>query len=106
MAKHNEFEEHDSVYKAFGEKAKEEGFDKIAASFLQIAEIEKIHGERFEKYAKLIKEGKLFVSDVEEEWMCLNCGFVFKGKTAPKSCPACYHDQGFFIRVSLAPYTE
>ena len=103
MAKHNECEEHDSVYKAFGEKAKEEGFDKIAASFLQIAEIEKIHGERFEKYAKLIKEGKLFVSDVEEEWMCLNCGYVYKGEKAPKQCPVCKHDQGYFIRFELTP---
>ena len=96
MAQHNEYEEHDDVYKKFGEKAKEEGFDRIAASFLQIAEIEKIHGDRFGKFARLLKEGKLFVSDVEEEWMCLNCGYVFKGKKAPKACPACLHPQAYF----------
>ena len=47
MAQHNEYEEHDDVYKSFGEKAKEEGFSRIAASFMIIAEIEKTHGDRF-----------------------------------------------------------
>lgn len=102
-AQHNEYEEHDPVYKAFGEKAQEEGFAKIAASFLRIAEIEKIHGDRFGKYAQLMKEGKLFISDVEEEWLCLNCGYVYKGKAAPKVCPVCQHEQGYFIRFELTP---
>ena len=104
MAQHNEYEEHDSVYKAFGEKAKEEGFNRIAASFMQIAEIEKTHGDRFGKYAQLLKDGKLFVSDVEQEWMCLNCGHIHKGPGAPAVCPVCQHDQGYFIRFELAPY--
>ncbi|RKJ21942.1 rubrerythrin family protein [bacterium D16-50] len=104
MAQHNEYEEHDSVYQSFGDAARKEGFDQIAASFFQIAAIEKVHGDRFGRYAKLIREGKLFVSDVEEEWMCLNCGFVFKGKKAPEICPVCHHDKGYFIRFELAPY--
>ena len=104
MARHNEYEEHDSVYQSFGQTAKQEGFDRIAASFLQIAEIEKIHGDRFGRYAQLLREGKLFVSDVEEEWMCLNCGFVFNGTKAPQICPVCQHDRGYFIRFELAPY--
>ena len=102
MAQHNEYEEETSVYKAFEEKAREEGFDRIAASFRQIAGIEKIHGDR--RYAQLIRDGKLFVSDVEEEWMCLHCGFVMKGKKAPAACPVCHSDQGYFIRFELAPY--
>lgn len=103
-AQHNEYEEHDSVYKSFGETARQEGFDRIAAAFQQIAGIEKIHGDRFGRYARLIQEGKLFVSDVEEEWMCLNCGFVFRGKAAPSSCPVCRQERGYFIRFALAPY--
>lgn len=101
MAQHNEYEEHEPIYKAFGEKAQEEGFNKIAASFLQIAEIEKTHGDRFGKYAKLMEEGKLFLSDVEVEWMCLNCGYVYKGTKAPNKCPVCQHDQGYFIRMEF-----
>lgn len=106
MAQHNEYEEHEPVYKAFGEKATEEGFKKIASLFFQIAEIEKIHGDRFGRYAKLLEEGKLFVSDVEEEWMCLNCGYVYKGTKAPEQCPVCQHNQGYFIRFELSPYED
>ena len=103
-AQHNEFEEYDPVYKEFGDMAKEEGFLDVAASFYSIAGIEKTHGERFGIFAELIEKGKLFVSDVECGWMCLNCGYVFTGKQAPPSCPVCHHEQGYFIRVSLAPY--
>jgi len=104
-AEHNEYEEFDPVYKTFGDKAMQEGFPKVAASFHQIAKIEKVHGERFGELAKQLEEGKLFVSDVECKWMCLNCGFVFEGKEAPQQCPVCQHDKGYFIRFALAPYT-
>ena len=106
FAQHNEYEEHDPVYQAFGDKAMEEGFPKIAASFHQIAKIEKVHGDRFGRLADLIEQNKLFISDVECAWMCLNCGHIFTGKEAPQKCPVCEHDRGFFIRLELAPYTD
>lgn len=100
-AEHNEYEEYDTVYKSFAEKAREEGFYEVASSFETIAEIEKIHGDRFGKLAKLLEENKLFVSDCECKWMCLNCGHVFTGKEAPPMCPVCKHDRGFFIRFEM-----
>lgn len=103
-AKHNEYEEYEDAYPKFGDKAKEEGFPKIAASFYQIAKIEKTHGDRFQKLAELLEQGKLFVSDVETGWMCLNCGHVFNGKEVPEKCPVCDHDKGYFVRLSFAPY--
>lgn len=106
FAQHNEYEEHDPVYQAFGDKAMEEGFPRIAASFHQIAKIEKVHGDRFGRLADLIEQNKLFISDVECAWMCLNCGHIFTGKEAPQKCPVCEHDRGYFIRLELAPYTE
>ena len=106
FAQHNEYEEHDPVYQAFGDKAMEEGFPKIAASFHQIAKIEKVQGDRFGRLADLIEQNKLFISDVECAWMCLNCGHIFTGKEAPQKCPVCEHDRGFFIRLELAPYTD
>lgn len=103
-AQHNEYEEHDDAYKSFGDKAKEEGFTKIANIFYNIAGIEKTHGDRFGKFADLLEENKLFVSNIECKWMCLNCGFIYEGTEAPKSCPVCQHNQGYFIRLELAPY--
>ena len=105
-AQHNEYEEFDPVYKAFGDKAMEEGFPKVSASFHHIAGIEKIHGDRFGQLADLLEQNKLFINDVECKWMCLNCGFVYEGKEAPQRCPVCDHDKGFFIRLELAPYTK
>ena len=105
-AEHNEFEEYDPVYRIFGEKAKEEGFARIGQTFLNIAEIEKTHGERFGMLAELLEQDKLFVSDVACKWICLNCGFVYEGTAVPKICPVCEHDRGFFIRLELAPFTK
>jgi rubrerythrin len=105
-AQHNEYEEYDPVYKDFGDIAKQEGFTKIATTFHMIAGIEKTHGDRFARFAQLLEENKLYVNDVETGFICLNCGYVHWGKEAPKECPVCQHDQGYFIRVTLAPYSE
>ena len=104
MAQHNEYEEHDPIYKAFGDKAREEGFMKAAASFHQIAEIEKLHGDRFGRFAEWLEQEKLFVSDVKSAWICLNCGYVYEGGKAPEICPVCSHNQGYFVRFELSPY--
>ncbi len=103
-AQHNEYEEHDPVYKTFGNIAQQEGFTKVAASFNMIAEIEKTHGDRFRTFADMLEQNKLFVSDVETGWMCLNCGYVHTGTKAPNICPVCDHEQGYFIKLELAPF--
>ena len=78
----------------------------MAASFHKIAEIEQAHGNRFGRLADLLEQGKLFVSDVQCAWMCLNCGYIFEGTAAPKICPVCQHDQGFFVRLEMAPFGD
>ena len=104
FAAHDEYEEHEVVYKEFESKAQEEGFPAVANSFKMIGEIEKIHGDRFKKFAELLEQNKLFVSDVQCKWMCLNCGHIYDGKEVPQICPVCQHDKGYFIRLELAPY--
>ncbi|WP_312372830.1 hypothetical protein [Lachnoclostridium sp.] len=42
------------------QKAKEEGFPQIAAQFHMIAELEKIHGDRFTMIADMLRDNKLF----------------------------------------------
>lgn len=106
MAQHNEYEEHDDVYKRFGDKAKEEGFMRVAATFHMIAEIEKFHGDRFGRFAEYLEQNKLHISDVKTGWICLNCGYIYEGEKAPEICPVCEHDQGYYIRLELSPYAE
>jgi len=102
-AQHNEYEEYGDVYKNFGDKAKEEGFLKVANSFYMIADIEKTHGDRFKKFADLLEKNELFVSNIKTGWMCLNCGHVHYGKAAPEKCPVCDHPQAYF-RVLATNY--
>jgi rubrerythrin len=106
QARENEFEEFDTVYKDFAAKAKEEGFARVAAAFNMISEIEKTHGNRFGMLYEMLKTDKLFVSDVECGWMCLNCGHIHNGTSVPEKCPVCEHEKGFFIRLELAPFTS
>ena len=100
MAHHNEYEEHDDVYKNFSDTAYSEGFDDIGLAFSNLAKIEKVHGDRFLMYADLLSQNKLFVSDVKCDWMCLNCGHIHKGDTIPENCPVCSHNKGYFINLS------
>lgn len=105
-AQHNEMEEFDNVYPAFGDIAREEGFHEAASAFYQIAKIEEIHGKRFGKLAEMLEQNRYFESDTEQEWMCLNCGHIQRGKLLPEVCPVCHYEKGYFIPVSLAPYLE
>ena len=103
-AQHNEYEEADDVYQAFGNIAKEEGYMEVASAFFQIAEIEKIHGDRFGQIAKMLKNGTYFETKESEKWMCLNCGNIHTGKRLPGVCPVCRYEKGYFIPLELAPY--
>lgn len=103
-AEHNENEEHDVVYKDFATVAKEEGFNKISTAFEKIAEVEKSHAARFARFAEALEQGKLHAGESEEIWVCLNCGYIHRGKETPKQCPVCEHSQGYFVRASQAPF--
>ena len=105
-AEHNETEEYKDVYQAFGDQAKEEGFLEAASAFYQIAEVEKTHAKRFGKIRELMETNTYFELAKERAWMCLNCGHIHRGTKAPEVCPVCRHEKGFFIPLSLAPYTD
>lgn len=103
-AHHNEFEEYETEYPAFAKTAREEGFPQIAESFEKIALIEKLHGERFARFARLLENGELFRTDNPVGWICLNCGHHLTGTQAPAICPVCSHEQGYFVRMEDSPF--
>ena len=100
-AKHNEMEEHDNIYKSFGEIAKDEGFPEIASSFEMIAKIEKIHAEKFGALINHIEKDTLFKRDSQIAWYCTNCGHIHTGPSAPQVCPVCKHARGYFLSEDL-----
>lgn len=96
-AQHNENEEWDDVYKNFGLIAKEEGFAKVAYIFENIAKVERVHAERFERFADELENGSLFMKKDEIVWICINCGHIHIGREAPEICAVCKHPRGFFL---------
>ncbi len=87
------------MYQEFAETAEAEGFKKIAFLFRKVAEIEKRHEERYLRLLSQLEGDLVFKSDNDEEiWICTNCGHIHVGKTAPKICPVCDHDQTYFRR--------
>ena len=99
-AMENEHEEYDMIYKSFGDVAHEEGFEKIAVTFYNIAEIEKTHSDNFKMLYEKLKNNMLFKDIKETTWKCTNCGYVHQGVSAPLACPVCSHQQGYFENMN------
>ena len=77
-----------------GEK---EGFIDIAKKFRLVAEIEKIHEQRFKTLLDTLKDGTVFKKNSgNNKWKCRNCGYIHIGNNAPDICPFCEHKQGYF----------
>ena len=96
-----EHEEFTLLYKNAAEVAKEEGYDKIAESFTEIAEVEEQHYLRYKALADVVKDGKYFKREHKVYWKCRNCGYIHEGEEAPKVCPACKHAQKYFEVASF-----
>jgi len=85
-----------TMYKDFAQVAREEGFKKIAALMEGVLNIEAEHEKRYLKLLDNINQGIVFSREGDVIWQCSNCGHIHVGKTAPKICPVCAHDQAYF----------
>jgi rubrerythrin len=84
------------MYPGFAQVAEEEGFDKIAEAFRNIAIAEKRHEDRYLALAKNIKDGVVFKRKKPVRWVCRNCGYVHEAPEAPEACPACAHPRSYY----------
>lgn len=91
-----EHEEWTELYPFFAQIAEEEGFPAIAAMYKMISIAEKGHEERYLAFLHNIEANEVYDRIDEVTWQCRNCGFIYKGKAAPKTCPACLHPQAYF----------
>ena len=85
-----------TLYPQFEKIARQEGFNEIAKSFKEIAEVEHHHEQRYRKLHDNVQNKKVFSKDQAVRWICRNCGYVHEGKDAPKECPACKHPQSYY----------
>ena len=93
----NETDEYETIYKSFGEIAKNEGFDNIAICFDMIAKIENVHAQRFKGLLNDFDDDTLYQNKNEEIWICTNCGHIHTGPAAPHICPVCSKERGYFL---------
>ncbi len=90
-----------TMYPNFEKVARDEGKTEIADFFKEIAEVEEKHEQRYNILAGLLESGKMFESEKETEWKCLNCGYIHKGKSAPEKCPVCAKPQGWYMPLGI-----
>lgn len=91
-----ENEEWYKLYPNFAAIAKQEGFDEIAETWLEVCIAEKAHENRYLKLAANIEQGQTFKRSSAVKWKCGNCGYLYEGAEAPDLCPACKHAQAYF----------
>lgn len=84
------------MYAGFAKEAREEGFNKIAFLFEEVAKIEKEHEERYRKLLANVEGKAVFIKDEKVVWQCSNCGHIHIGCKAPEVCPVCDHPQAHF----------
>ncbi len=95
-AAEGEKKEWEELYPEFEKIAREEGFEEIADSFKEIAEVEEQHEKRYRKLLENIEDKKVFEKERTVKWKCRNCGYVHIGKSAPEICPACKHPRAYY----------
>lgn len=89
------------MYPLFAKIAEEENETMAAKLFSEILEVEKKHAERFKLLADRLEAGKLFESEAEIEWKCLNCGYIHTGTSAPETCPLCKKPQSWYKGLGI-----
>ncbi|MDE7158637.1 MAG: rubrerythrin family protein [Clostridiales bacterium] len=86
--------EHEKIYPEFAKIARDEGFERIAFKFEQIAQVENNHHIIFEYLYEAFKDGSLYRAERPMLWICGECGYMHTSKEAFKVCPLCGAEQG------------
>ena len=84
------------IYREAEKIAREEGFEEVAISFKEIAEVEEFHEGRYRKLAANVANGEVFKRKTSVKWHCTNCGYIHEGPEAPTECPACKHPLAYY----------
>ncbi|MEM4182056.1 MAG: rubrerythrin family protein [Candidatus Pacearchaeota archaeon] len=84
------------MYPEFAEIAEKEGLQEIANRLRAIKKAEEHHEERYKKLLEQLEKKTLFKKENVVEWVCMECGYVHKGKEPPEKCPSCDHSKAFY----------
>lgn len=78
-----------NMYVEFAEEARREGYREIAELFEGVASVERHHDSRFRKLASNIMNESVFCKKDNVLWICVSCGNLHYGTSAPEPCPIC-----------------
>jgi len=88
--------EYTSMYPEFAQVAEEEGLFDVASRLRAIARAEEHHEERYKKILEQLNADTFFKKVEEVSWVCLECGYQYKGFEPPLICPSCDHPRSFY----------
>lgn len=101
MAAEGEKYEWTQMYPNFEEMAKQEGEVEPERLFGELKEVEEKHEERYIIIARKMDNNTLYNSEIELEWKCVNCGYIYKGKAPPETCPLCKKPKTWYEPLGL-----
>ena len=84
------------MYARFEREALDEGFDRMAALFRMVGNIERMHDERYGAFIAQLEKDLLYRKAQPIRWICTVCGRVHEGTEPPEFCPVCGHPRGHF----------
>lgn len=97
MESETELLENQEVYKVFEKVAMEEGFKDVAETFHYVVQIEHCHYMLLKELYEKMSKNKLYKMPKINKWKCSNCGTELELKEAPKTCPMCNYEQGYYM---------
>jgi len=84
------------MYPDFAKAAREEGNTQAAILFEQIAKVEAVHRDRYQRLLDMVESGMVYKRETATKWKCLKCGYVYEGTEPPAKCPCCKHPKEYF----------
>lgn len=88
--------ENSEMYPQMEKDALEEGNEKAAKLFKEVAEVERHHEARFKKLLEMVEKGTVYKRDKPIRWKCSKCGYIHSGKEPPEECPSCKHKRHYY----------
>ena len=85
-----------NMYIEFAQEARKEGYEEIAELFEGVASVERHHDSRFRKLASNIMSDSVYNKKTNVLWICISCGNLFYGVSAPEPCPVCGCSQEYY----------
>ena len=101
MAAEGEKYEWTTMYPDFEKIAIEEKQTEAIRLFGHLKLVEEKHEERYLIIARKLDSKTLYDANAVLEWKCLNCGYIYKGKQPPKTCPVCKKPFTWYMALGM-----